>query len=193
VLNGNPDILHLSDKSEFAIKRLFDQLLCPKKAVKLDNHIDVELLLLAVYKAYEDNFNRFQNWQQQDAFCMRVIGLIQSVLTPETAKMFCEGIFDVAKSIGPTRAITEVRISDLAKQYKVRGRESFYHSSRDSQRGLGFEFLCGSLGISNSGRWGGRNSVVPLGKTMSSKNSKFLENYAAITVAAKPAAVSCKS
>lgn len=145
--NGNPDILHLSDKSEFAINCLFDQLLCPKTAVKLDNHIDIELLLLAVYKAYVDNFSRFQNLEQRDAFCIRVIGLIQSVLTPETAKMFCESIHNVAESIGPNRAITEVLISDLAMQHKLKGGESFYHSSRGSQRGVGYEFLCGVFGL----------------------------------------------
>ena len=198
--NGHPDILHLSHKSEFSIDCLFE-LLCPKQAVKVDNPPDVELLLLAVYKAYVDNFDRFQNrpnyQAQRDAFCIRVIGLIQSVLTPETAKMFCEGIHNVAVSLSlyTTRAITEVLISDLAKQHKLKDGEAFYHSSRGSHRGMGFEFLCGILGGQRPRCVAGSALVAQdaLGKTMSSKNRYFLENYAAIAVSAKPVPTSYQS
>lgn len=148
LVNGKPDLLHLSDKSEFAIKCLFE-LLCPNNVVKLDNLLDVELLLLAVYKAYANNFYNFygfQNWEQRNAFCIRVIGLIQSVLTPETAKMFCEGIDDVNESIGLNRLIFNEPVSNLAEQLKLKGGESFYHSSRTSHLGLGFDFFCGLFG-----------------------------------------------
>ena len=123
-----------SEKTEDALK-LFSDILLPKKATKLDDYIDPELLLLALYKAYRDQFYTFQNWEQRDAFCVRMIGLAQSVLTPETAKIFCEGLYYVA---GENR-----KISDRAESLKLLGGESFYRASRESRSGLGIEYLCG--------------------------------------------------
>src|SRR3990167_5591964 len=76
----------LSEKTESALSSLFNMLL-PEQAVKLDDYLDIELLLLAVYQAYRDNFGAFQDWQQRNAFCIRTMGLIHSVLGPETAKI----------------------------------------------------------------------------------------------------------
>jgi len=189
--NGDNDILHLSQDAESAIDYLFNKILLPK-LIQLDNYLDVELLLLAVYKAYDANFNAFQNWKQRDAFCIRVIGLIQSVLSPETAKIFCESLDTVGTALDRGKAITEISISDLAKALKLKGGESFYRSSRDSHLGLGSEFLCGYFGrclLWGAVSWAG----LVAGKTMSSKNSKFLEHYAAIAATATPAVCNRKS
>jgi len=168
-----------SEKTENALKLLFDILL-PKKAVKLDDYIDPELFLLALYTAYRDHFDFFQNWDQRDAFCVRMIGLAQSVLSPETAKIFCEGLYSVVEE---KRAI-----SARAGALKLLDDELFYRLSRDSRSGLGFEYLCSPagarLGRAQAQRW------PVFRKTMSSKNNNFLEHYAAIASAARP---SCRS
>ena len=171
-----------SEKTENALKLLFDILL-PKKAVKLDDYIDPELFLLALYTAYRDHFDFFQNWDQRDAFCVRMIGLAQSVLSPETAKIFCEGLYYVVEE---KRAI-----SARAGALKLLDDELFYRLSRDSRSGLGFEYLCAGV----AWRWPPSRSLlmgarVTFGKTMSSKNNNFLEHYAAIASAARP---SCRS
>ncbi len=123
----------LSEKTENAIKLLFTILL-PKQATKLDDYIDPELLLLAFYQAYLDQFDTFQNWEQRNAFCVRMIGLAQSVLTPETAKIFCEGLYYVVEE--------NRKISERAESLKLFYGESFYRVSRESRSGLGYEYLC---------------------------------------------------
>lgn len=133
----------LSEKTEDALKLLF-AILLPKKATKLDDYIDPELLLLALYQAYSDQFDTFQNWEQRDAFCVRMIGLAQSVLTPETAKIFCEGLCYVVEE--------KRKISERAESLKLRGGESFYRASRESRSGLAFEYFCPA---SRGGDWAG--------------------------------------
>jgi hypothetical protein len=133
--NGN-----LSENAESALSFLFN-LLLPKKAVKLDEDylLDPELLLLAVYRAYRDNFVSFNgNWDQLDAFCIRVIGLIQSVLAPETGKILCEGLDYV---VAAEEKGIKKEISRRAKEHKLRGGESFYRSARDSHDGVGASYL----------------------------------------------------
>jgi hypothetical protein len=63
-----------------------------------------------------------------------VIGLIQSVLTPETAKIFCEGL-DVVPALAQGN---EKATNPLAAEHKLRGSEAFYHSFRDVRLGLVF-------------------------------------------------------
>ncbi len=120
---GVPMTVALSEKTELARSFLFNILL-PKKAVKLDDHIDPELFLLALYKAYCDNFHLFENWDQRDAFCVRMIGLAQSALSPETAKIFCEGLYYVVEE--------NRQISARAAALKLLDGAAFYRSSRDS-------------------------------------------------------------
>ncbi len=123
----------LSAKTDSALESLFNILL-PKKAVKLDDYIDPELFLLALYKAYDDNFHEFQNWEQRDAFCLRMIGLAQNALSPETAKIFCEGLYYVVEE--------NRKISGRAESLKLFDGEAFYRTSRAGGSGLGFDFLC---------------------------------------------------
>ncbi len=44
----------LNEQGEATLSLLFNTILLPKTAVKLDNYIDVELLLIAIYQAYQD-------------------------------------------------------------------------------------------------------------------------------------------
>lgn len=177
----------LSDDAEVALVSLFDRLL-PENAVKLDDYLDPELLLLAVYKAYRDNFATFNyNWKQLDAFGIRVIGLIQSVLAPETAEIFCEGLDDVAKA---EEKGVKKEISTPAREHKLKGGQSFYRSSHDSHTGTGSDYFVGiydgyptDTGAGECYRQGW--PATRFAKTLASKSSKFSELYAAINITAR--------
>jgi hypothetical protein len=162
----------VSKATEIALSSLFNRLL-PEKPVKLDDYLDVELLLLAAYQAYRDQFSTFNNWDQRDAFYIRVIVLIQSTLAPETAKIFCESLYDVVEAL---KKGEETALSMRAASLKLKDGESFYRTSRSSIEGLGFSFFSGIFG--GGGRrcgadgWGG---VERFSKLMSSKNNKLAE------------------
>lgn len=133
----------LSGETEKALTELFNTLL-PEKAVKLDDYWDIELLLLAAYKGYVEGFDVFQHWEQRDKFCIRVIGLIQGCLAPETAKIFCEGLDAVVTAIGQNR---KPAISERALKHLLKDNSPFYRLHRSSISGLGFFFLCGIFGV----------------------------------------------
>jgi hypothetical protein len=188
--NGHdvPNNVVLSDKTELALTSLLN-ILVPKTAVKLDEHIDEELLLLAIYKAYIKNFPAFNdNWDKLDTLCIRLMGLTQSALIPETGEIYCEGLDDVVTAIKNGK---EKEISARAASHTLKGGEPFYHDRRGSRSGSGFDFLTGAAAWAWSSVWSfasvGRANV---GKTMSSKNSNFLEHYAAIATTARP---TCRS
>lgn len=164
-LPGDTPEKHLSQTAEAALTQLFDMLL-PEKAVKLDDYFDIELLFYAVCKMYDEQFNVFAECNQRRAFCIRVMGIIQSVLPPETAKVLCEGLYYV---VSEGRAVGE-----LASSLKLKDGESFYRLSRDSHSGLGFEYLCGRLGflVGAGGAW---LSACWVGKLLSSKNEMYGE------------------
>lgn len=177
----------LSNETELALSSLFN-LLLPRKAVKLDDYLDVELLLLAIYQIYRDNYFSFNyNWNQLDTFCIRVIGLIQSLLIPETAEVFCESLENAVAEMNQGK---EHKISQNAQEYQLQNGFKFYRSSRDSRYGLGFDFLCGLFGAcswetlcKNEGAIRlsvGWNSIRSFGKILSSKNNKFSELYTAM-------------
>ena len=148
--NGVPMNVALDEKTESTLSLLLNAILLPKKPVKLDDYLDVELLLLAVLKAYDNdnNFNTFQNWEQREAFCIRVVGLIQSVQSPETAAIWCQGLYKIVEGLEQGK---KIEVSQLAREFKLKDDKdvivSYYRSSRDSHLGLGFDFLCG---INNS-------------------------------------------
>lgn len=179
--NNIPWNIELSEPTEQAIVTLLN-LLVPKKAVSLQQHIDVELLLLAVYRAYVKHFDSFNgNWEKLDAFSIRIIGLIQSALIPETGKIFCEGLDDIVTALNAGK---ERKISDRAANLKLLGGEDFYRISRGARIGSGFEFFCGIFGTGRPGhdraRRGWRNAPGGrrLGQAISSKDDKFSRNYA---------------
>jgi|GEM_PF-2531829 hypothetical protein len=191
---GNNDIpinVELSETTEEALKQLFNALL-PECAVRLDNYFDVELLLLAVYKAYRDHFRQLQSWDQRDAFCVRVIGLIQGVQSPEIAKIFCTGLDELSLN-GVLIALKEgreIKLSRNACKHKLKGGEAYYRIRRDSFTGLGFNFFCGIRGGGSMAdarsAYMEQSQVSCAEKVMLSKNSKFLECYAASVSTATP-------
>ncbi|MFZ3066969.1 MAG: hypothetical protein WA253_02330, partial [Gammaproteobacteria bacterium] len=130
---------NLSASAQSAFLAFFDRLL-PKGAVHLDDYVNPSVLLLALLNAYFDRFNDFQDRHQRDAFCVRIIGLAQSVLSVEDAKIFCEGLYQVVEN--------GKELSARAKQLKLNDNQtSFYPAGGrpnvDSTTGLGFQFLCG--------------------------------------------------
>ncbi len=140
--DGVPLNVALCEKTELTLSFLLN-LLVPKKAVKLNEHIDVELLLLAIYKAYRNDFQTFNyNWNQHAALCIRLIGLTQSVSIPETAEIFCEGINDIVTAFEKEKVISAPAVA-----FKLKSSEAFYRSSREAHLGLGVEFLCGIFGF----------------------------------------------
>lgn len=160
----------LSERAESALLFLCN-LLLPKKAIKLDDYLDPELFLLAIYKAYKDNIATFNsNLEQLDAFCILVIGLIQSVLTPETAEIFCEGFSKVmsAKEKG-----TKKKISQDAKDHKLLDGKPFYRSGLHD--GIRSSYYVGIFGRSliASRPWVGWRGCEVLEKHCQAKATSF--------------------
>ncbi|HEY5236248.1 MAG TPA: hypothetical protein VIJ14_08735, partial [Rhabdochlamydiaceae bacterium] len=181
---GLPMSVALSLETELALSSLFNILL-PKKAVKLDDYLDVELLLLAIIKAFQNNFPEFNDWDQRCILCIRLIGLILSVSIPETAEIFCESLHDVATALKEGK---EIEISEPAKLHKMKNTYlertdvGFYRSARESRFGLGFDFSCGMHGQMCFMRTGEAEANVRaytrsgeefLGRTMLNKSNKF--------------------
>src|SRR5262249_38071565 len=130
--NSIPWNIELSDPTEFGLTCLL-HFLVPKKTVQLDEHVDVELFLLAIYKSYVKNIDSFNyDGAKLDAFCIRVIGLIQSALIQETGEIFCEGLDDVVTAM---KAGKEKEISARAVAHKLEGDVDFYRISRDARFG----------------------------------------------------------
>jgi hypothetical protein len=138
----------------------FKKLLLPDNAQSLDNAINIEQLLFAAYKAYDRYFNTFQNWAQRDIYAIKVIGFIQSLISPELAKAYCEGLYHVmvnGRQIGPR-----------GHALILEGEIPFYHTDRVSQSGLGFNYLASlARGKAADGACAASESV----------NSSILENY----------------
>src|SRR3990167_3033170 len=130
-----------TEKTESALSDLHNHLL-PEKAVKLDDYLDPELFLLALYQTYEDEYITFVNREQCDAFCVRVIGLAQSVLSPETAKIFCEGLsYVVAENKKISDRANSLIFYDDVFFYDDVSSYRFYRLDRESLSGLGFNYL----------------------------------------------------
>lgn len=186
-VNNVPLNVVLSERTEGALESLLN-ILVPKTAVKLDEHIDEELLLLAIFKAYVINFPTFNhNWDKLDALCIRLMGLTQSALTPESAKIWCEGLDGVVTAIQKGK---EKEISAQAALHKLIGGEDFYRASRGSRIGAGFEFLCGIFGRDgrawSSTRAACRVAECVLEKLCQAKTTNFWKCYAAIAAPTKP-------
>jgi hypothetical protein len=111
----------------------------PKNAIRLNEYVDVEALLHEAYKAYVDEYDNLK-YDQRVKYCINVIGFIQSLLSPETAKIFCQGLYDVVENKKP--------ISALAESLKLVNDKdiSFYRASRQSRKDLGFDFYCAGHG-----------------------------------------------
>ncbi len=179
IADGATDFRTLSANSETAMEALYNRLVPDYKEEDISkrdvfnkqNHLDIELLLYAAYKAYDTHFDSFKTWERRDAYCIRVIGILQNFLSPETAKIFCEGLYYVVEE---SRAV-----SDKAAGLKLKDGTSFYSGSDFARRaGLGLEFLVASGGRAGIGAdargWGARSGWPAwLGKLMSNKNNNF--------------------
>lgn len=66
-----------------------------------------------------------------------VIGFIQSLLSPEDAKVFCQGLYDVVEK--------GKEINESAACLCLVGEKSFYRDDRQVGTGLGFKYLCGAM------------------------------------------------
>lgn len=133
---------HFCVTTERALAVLF-KMLIPTAPITLKSYMKPELFLLALYRAYFSHFDEFKNMKQRDAFCVHVIGLVQSTLAPETAKAFCQGLFYVIEkkqTIGP-------RAEALKLLDEQSGERDFYRPflySRSSH-------LCGMIGYKREG------------------------------------------
>ena len=189
--NGIAMNVALSEETELALSSLLN-ILVPKKAVKLDEHIDEELLLLALYQAYIENFAAFNNdWNKLDALCIRLMGLTQSALIPETGEIICEGLIDIVTAI-QNGEVKE--ISPDASAHRLKSGKDLYRSSRDSRSGSGFDFLCDIYAGGGPTAWPVGLSATSMGalpladffeKTMSSKSNQFSE-ITRLAATAKP-------
>jgi hypothetical protein len=151
----------LSEQTEQALISLLDRL-APEEAVKLKEHIDVELFRLAVYRSYVKNFDSFKNqqgdydWDKLDMFCIRVMGLALTAEQRETAEAYCEDFNAVVVAMEKGQ---EKAISERAANLKLNSGEDFYrptrsiHPAEAGRRGQGFEFFCSIHGgRADSGR-----------------------------------------
>jgi len=117
----------------------FRKTVLPDEAIALDDYFDIEQLLITAYKAFDEGFYVFQNKDQRNVFCINVIGFIQSLLSPEYAKVFCQGLWHVIDD--------GEEISDRAARLRLLGGgKSFYRDDRQAEVGLGFKYLCSALG-----------------------------------------------
>ena len=148
---GQPGIsfdVALSERAESALTALHN-ILVPKTAVKLDEHIDAELLLLAIYTVCRNHIQALNRgltddeWDKLDILAIRAIGLSQSAQIPETAKILCESLVEVVEALKKGQ---EKKISDKAARHQMKGGEDFYRSSRHVRSGMAFQFLCGIFG-----------------------------------------------
>lgn len=127
----------LSERTE-AARASIRSILRPGKPIMLDNAINPELFLLALYNAYNANFNQFQNQKQRDAFCISSIGLTQHILSPEVAKVICEGLYYVVEK--------KQAISARATSLKLYGGADFYRGASEFQpnwRSRDYLCVCG--------------------------------------------------
>ena len=119
----------LSEATEIALET-FRQTVLPKDPVLLDAYYDVEQLLIHAYQAYVVNFKQFQNWEQRDLFCVKVIGYIQSLLPPEVARVFCENVSCM-----------------VTGKLQLWDSKYFYRPGVNVSVGLGFTFLFNGTGL----------------------------------------------
>jgi hypothetical protein len=119
------DVIRQNDPSSKATEdalAAFRKTVLPDTPIALDDHYDIEQLLLAAHQAYAEKFNQFESWEQRNLFCVQVIGYLQSLLSPEVAKIFCESLFFVLEQ--------GKNIGELASTLKLQDNHSFYRESQ---------------------------------------------------------------
>ena len=175
----------LSEATENALKE-FRNTVLPQANITPFNYYDIEQLLLTAMQAYDTHFDDFggeHQWDRRDQYWVKVIGFIQSLLSPEDAKVWCEGIYYVAND-------TDRQISERAAVLFFRGAQNFYRSSSDDLRGLGRTFAGGGLGECwaafdvVSGGW-----VASVCRIYVKQKQDTLQTYTEASAATKPVAL----
>ena len=133
----------LSEATENALQK-FRKSVLPQANITPFNYYDIEQLLLTAMQAYYTHFNDFGDepqWGRRDQYWVKVIGFIQSLLSPEDAKAWCEGMDVVVKD-------TDRQISERAAGLTLALREhNFYRISSESSVGLGRTFAASWTGL----------------------------------------------
>lgn len=117
----------------------FRSTILPPSAITLNESYHIEKLLLAAYQAYINKITLFKSTAQRHIFCKNVIGFLQSLVIPEVAKVFCEGLYYVVEEKQP--------ISTRATSLTLPNGCNFYRSDKNTAAGLGFTSFC-NLGSS---------------------------------------------
>ncbi len=173
---GTTDFRTLSTNIETAMETLYNRLIpdyqeedISKRAVfNKQNHLDIELLLYEAYKAYSTHFDSLNTWERRNPYCTRVIGILQNFLSPETAKIHCEGRYFWED---PNRAV-----SPRAARLELKEAVSFYSGPDFALRaGLGFQFMVfgGHTVYLHRNEGGLGPQLTATGKFMSNKNKNF--------------------
>ena len=142
--NGTDIKAKLSDKTEQALTA-FRETVLPEQAVALSDYYDIEELLKAAFKPYEKYFSTLNGdkvWKQRSVYCVKVIGFIQSLLSPEDAKVLCQGLYNVVER--------SEQIGERAASLKLLDNVLFYRR-RGLLVGLGVEYMVGVAGARRHG------------------------------------------
>ncbi len=116
----------------------FRHLILPSEPVALTDYFAIEKLLIKAYLAYENNFYEL-NCDQRQEFSIQVVGYLQSLLAPEDAKIFCQGLEDVVRGKKP------IEVGASVLRLRREPGVSFYRSSLLDQTGLGRSYLIGGM------------------------------------------------
>lgn len=130
--NGTRIIDTISDELAGALES-FRKELSPKEGVRLQESIDLEMLLEAAYHVQIDNLSLLQNSDHRSLYCIGIIGFIQSLLIPSMAKSFCHGLDRVVDLPN--------QLSELADSFSLADGTYYYRTSSEAKSGLGFDFF----------------------------------------------------
>ena len=122
----------------------FFEIIIPKKSIKLADYLDPELLLHALLTAYAMKLAKCIDSGWASTFCVNIIGLMQSILMPESAMLFCKGLRRLSSK-------DDQFIDDLSEKYRneleknaallqLGDHSPFYRTSRTTNIGLGSTF-----------------------------------------------------
>ncbi len=126
---------HVSEGALKAWQALRNQLFRPKV---MQDSLDVEQFLIAVYKAYAIHSRIFQDRSQREAFVVMVMGLAQSLVGRGLAETYCQSLDNVVRR--------HYDIDYGARALRLWDGRSFYREQRDGS-GLGSSFFCSMYGF----------------------------------------------
>ncbi len=125
---------HISEGTLKAWQALRNQLFRPKL---MQDCIDVDQFLIAVYKAYDIHYDTFRNLTKREAFVVLVMGLAQSLVGRGLAEIYCRGLDYVVRR--------DYAINADARALRLWDGRSFYREKRDGS-GLGLSCFCNIWG-----------------------------------------------